>query len=349
VVDDDGERVLSVSLLQLRRDAGRRREREMRGSYRSRLDALGEDVDNRDPRKVGREDVKRTLRRWEHPNTKRHARTVFVSFFDWTMEEGLRETNPARQTRRPKKWPVSVYRLTRGEVVALMQSCRTQRERRVIYIGLLAGLRNQELRGLRRVHFERVGMVWVSPDIAKGGRERFVPVLAELEPLVFEILLSVGAADFVVAAQRSVGGRHQVLMREVPSKPSSPQSILRLVDVVARRAGIGAHIYPHLLRHAYGDHIARYAGARVAQATLGHASIDTTVSTYTGAPSLDELAVSLAGFRYDAAYAPQTPLRSRSRRRPDWNRSKRLCRASRRPANTAIPSVHGVFRPPEPA
>jgi site-specific recombinase XerD len=79
-------------------------------SYRSRLDALGEDVGNRDPRYVGREDIKRALRRWPHPNTQRHARTVFVSFFDWSMEEGLRKDNPARQTRRPKKRPVSVYR-----------------------------------------------------------------------------------------------------------------------------------------------------------------------------------------------------------------------------------------------
>jgi site-specific recombinase XerD len=184
----------------------------------------------------------------------------------------------------------------------------------VIFIGVLAGLRNQELRGLQRRHVERVGAIWVSCDVAKGGRERFVPVLAELEPIVEDVLRTVRSSDYVIGAQRSVGGRHQVLMREVPSKPSSPQSILRLVDVVARRAGIGAHIYRHLLRHAYGDHIARYAGARVAQATLGHASIDTTVSTYTGAPSLDELAISLAGFRYrDGRVEEQTfypPLRA---------------------------------------
>ncbi len=308
-----------------KRSAGQINSPRTEVSYRSRLDALGEDIGNRDPRTVGREDVKRTLRRWPHPNTQRHARTVFVSFFDWSMEEGIRKDNPARQTRRPKKRPVSVYRLTRGEVVALMAAAHTTRERRVIYIGLLAGLRNRELRGLMRVHFERAGMVWVSPDIAKGARERFVPVLAELEGIVEDILRIVGPHDYVIGAQRSVGGRHQVLMREVPSKPSSPQSLLRLVDVVARRAGIGAHIYPHLLRHAYGDHIARYAGARVAQATLGHASIDTTVSTYTGAPSLDELAVSLAGFRYDASYPPaehpKTPVKAPSGLEPEVDAS----------------------------
>jgi hypothetical protein len=31
----------------------------------------------------------------------------------------------------------------------------------------------------------------------------------------------------MIAAQRSVGGLHRMLMREVPSKASSPQSILR--------------------------------------------------------------------------------------------------------------------------
>lgn len=299
-------------------------------SYRSRLDALGVDCGNRDPRTIGREDVKTTLRRWDHPNTQRHARTVMVSFFDWAMEEGIRETNPARQTRRPKKRPSSVYRMTRGEVVALMQACGNERERRLIYIGLLAGLRNQELRGLQRRHFERPGAVWVSPDIAKGGRERFIPVLAELEPVVERILRDVGPTtrdgehwigEYVIPARRSVGGRYQTLYREVPSKPASPQTLLRLVSAVGRSAGIGAHIYPHLLRHAHGDHVARYAGAGVAQATLGHASIDTTVGTYTGAKTLDELTVSLAGFRFDASYPPpahhETPLKAPSGFEPE--------------------------------
>lgn len=149
-----------------KRSAGQINSPRTETSYRSRLDALGQDVANRDPRTIGREDVKRTLRRWEHPNTQRHARTVFVSFFDWAMEEGIRKDNPARQTRRPKKRPVSVYRLTRGECVALMDAAHSVRERRVIYIGLLAGLRNQELRGLQRRHFERAGMLRGLPSRA---------------------------------------------------------------------------------------------------------------------------------------------------------------------------------------
>jgi len=45
--------------------------------------------------------------------------------------------------------------------------------------------------------------------------------------------------------------------KEYPAKPSSPQAIWRAVSDVAERAGIAAHIHPHLLRHAFGDHAAK--------------------------------------------------------------------------------------------
>jgi integrase len=62
----------------------------------------------------------------------------------------------------------------------------------VSHLGVCAGIRNAELRGLQRRHFERAGWIHVSADIAKGGRERWVPVLPELEPIVAEILRTVG-------------------------------------------------------------------------------------------------------------------------------------------------------------
>ena len=72
------------------------------------------------PSYVGRDDVKRTLRRWTHPNTQRKNRAILVSFYDWAMEEGYRKDNPARQTRPPKSKPPKVYRLTRAEVAAFL-------------------------------------------------------------------------------------------------------------------------------------------------------------------------------------------------------------------------------------
>jgi integrase len=284
-------------------------------SYRARLYVHGEDIGNRDPRTAGRNDIKRTLERWPHPNTQRNAHAILISFYDWAMEEGVRKDNPARQVRKAKKRETSVYRLTRGEVVRIIDACETVRERRLIVIGFTAGARNQELRGLRGEHFQRDGFIWFSPDIAKGSRERWVPVLSEAAEVVAEIRENVGLDEYIVPARRPSNPPWNTRWREYPERPSSPQAIWRTVVDVAVRARIGTHIHPHLMRHAYGDHVAKYAGLRAAQALLGHASVDTTASTYVDKPGLDELSVSVHGFAYrdptvgyPPAEHPETPV-----------------------------------------
>jgi integrase/recombinase XerC len=273
-------------------------------SYRSRLNVLGAQVANRSPHTVGVGDIERTLATWPNPATSQHARSVYVSFCDWCQHKRLMKTNPARGTRPRRVKAPNVYRLSRSEVVALFAACEDRRETRAIRIGCLAGLRNAELCGLQLRHFKRPGAIWVSPDVAKGARQRFIPVLAELQEVVADIHATVGEDDYVIAGRRPLGGNAQTTWREVPTLPSSPHALRALVDRVARRAGIAAHIHPHLLRHAFGDHVARQAGLRAAQATLGHASSATTSGTYTGAPTLDELTAALAFFRYDEAPSP---------------------------------------------
>jgi len=118
------------------------------------------------------------------------------------MEEGWIKHNPARQTRRPKRRPTNVYRLTKAEVLAMLEAADSTRERRAIHLGILAGLRNAELRGLQGRHFQRDGFIWISADIAKGGRERWLPVLVELQPVVAEIQTSVAMDEYVLPAQR---------------------------------------------------------------------------------------------------------------------------------------------------
>lgn len=273
-------------------------------TYRSILDRHQDDVLNRDPHYIGREDVKRTLRRWSNPNTQRVARAILVSFYDWAMEEGHRKDNPARQTRRPKRRPTNVYRLTRAEAAAMLEtSLGDRRERWAIFLGICAGLRNAELRGLQGRHFRRPGFVWVDATIAKGGRERWVPVLGDLEPIVQEIAWALADDEYMLPAQRFRDAPYNRRRMDLRKRPSSSQALRTLVMDVARRAGIAAHVHPHLLRHAYGDHIARYAGMRNAQFLLGHATVATT-ETYVGRPSLDELAASVAGFAFRTPVLP---------------------------------------------
>jgi integrase/recombinase XerD len=281
------------------RTAGRLNSDRSEVAYRATLTRHAEDVGNRDPATTNREDVKRTLSRWAHPNSQRTCRAHLVSFYRWAMEEGYRKDNPAEQTRRPKRRPPNVYRLTGDEVALMLDACVGRRERRAIYIGIFAGLRNQELRGLQGRHFSRRGFVWVSPDIAKGGRERWVPVLPPLEPIIAEIREHLQHDDYVLSAQRwrDPGvNREQVSLSK---RPSSAQSLYYLVKRVASRAGITGRVHPHTLRHAFADQVARGTGdVRIAQWLLGHATLATT-EAYLGQPPLEDLVAAVAGMTFE--------------------------------------------------
>jgi integrase len=149
--------------------------------YRSTLFRHAEDVDNRDPAYTNREDLKRTLARWAHSNTRSKNRAILVSFYDWMVEEGKRPSNPARQTKRPRRKKADRHRLTQAETLRILEAVKPTRERRLIYLGVCAGLRRQELRGMQGKHFRREGWVWVSSDIGKGGKQRWIRVIADLE------------------------------------------------------------------------------------------------------------------------------------------------------------------------
>lgn len=269
--------------------------------YRSTLAAHAEDVSNRDPVYVGREDVKRTLRRWPNANTQGTNRSKLVSFYDWTMEEGLRKDNPARQTRRPRRRAATKYRLTESEAVAVLLAARGVRERRVIFLALCAGLRNAELRGLQGRHFARPGLVWVSGDIAKGGRERWVPIIPDLDAVVAEIRKDVGEMEYVLPAQRFRDPPFNTRRLDLRFRPSSSQALRLLVMRVVERAGIAAHVRPHDLRHAFAEHMARFTDTRIAQHLLGHANLGTT-DTYLGRPRLDDMVAAVK----DATYGVRT-------------------------------------------
>jgi integrase len=260
--------------------------------YRYCLDRHGEDVDNRDPCYVNRDDVKCTLRRWSNPNSQSKYRSVLVSFYDWLVEEGLRPHNPARQTPRARRRKPEVNRLTRDEAVAFLQAARGTRERRVVYLGTLAGARRQELLDLKGQNFARDGWIRI---VGKGARERWVPVLPELAPVVAEIRSDVAHDEFVLPAQRFRDPGVNRQRRDYRRRRSSEQALWRLVGRVGERAGIPWRVKPHTMRHAFADHVARLSGdVRVAQYLLGHATLGTT-EAYLREPTLDQLASAVEG------------------------------------------------------
>jgi len=286
------------------RNEGRMRPTTER-AYRAALHAHAGDVADLDPAETTREHVMRTLERWPHPNSRRKNRAILSSFYAWAMHEGLRHDNPALQTRPPKQIAPSVYRLTREEAVRIFDACETTRERRAIGLGLAAGLRNREIRALCGVHLSlRPGFVWVSREIAKGGVERWVPVLPDLADVAAEIAATVADGEYIIATRRCADPGRNRMFVEDPLRPTCDKALINMVVAVGERAGIRARVHPHLLRHAFGDYIARHAGLRVAQAMLGHKSVETTESTYVGQVPLDEIVAATVGLTFRSAPAP---------------------------------------------
>ncbi len=256
------------------------------------------------PLGASRDDIKRTLARWSNSNTRAREHAVLSSFYDWMLTEAYRNDNPARQVARSKRHPTEMIRFTRSEVEAMIAACETQRERWVIMLGVCTGARANELMAFQGRHFARPGFVWFSSDIAKGAKERWVPVLPELEPIVREIRAIVPSDRYVIETYKNSSRTPRPRTYRI-----GYASLSKIVRTVARRAGITTRVHPHLLRHAFGDHVAKHAGLRVAQALMGHASVQTTASVYVDRPDLDEVAASVRGLCYggDVAVAATLP------------------------------------------
>ena len=73
------------------------------------------------------------------------------------------------------------------------------------------------------------------------------------------------------------GADEPVFRSRKKSGALQPVAVLRIVKRAAARAGIGAPVSPHWLRHAHASHaLDRGAPIHLVQTTLGHASISTT-------------------------------------------------------------------------
>jgi integrase/recombinase XerC len=118
----------------------------------------------------------------------------------------------------------------------------------------------------------------------------------------------VAADEHVLPAQRWRDPGSCTSWIDLRKRPCSPQALYRLVARVGERAGISARVHPHLLRHAFGDHIARHAAIRNVQFLLGHAEVRTT-ETYVGKPTLDELARAIAALHSARSNQRSPPLR----------------------------------------
>lgn len=139
------------------------------------------------------------------------------------------------------------------------------RDRAMFELFYSSGLRLSELAGLDLDDVDlRTGEAQVT---GKGRKTRIVPVGKQ-------------ARDAIAAwlAQRLPLARNaKALFVSQRGGRLSPRSVQLRLNRWALQAGLGQHVHPHMLRHAFATHVLQSSGdLRAVQEMLGHASISTT-------------------------------------------------------------------------
>ncbi|HJX57980.1 MAG TPA: tyrosine recombinase XerC [Thiobacillus sp.] len=150
------------------------------------------------------------------------------------------------------------------------------RDRAMFELFYSSGLRLSELTGL---DLDDVNLQSGEAQVTgKGRKTRIVPVgrqaLAVLAVWLQQRQPLMSRGDGILGEAREHTAALFISQRGARLTPRSVQ--LRL-NRWALQAGLGQHIHPHMLRHAFATHVLQSSGdLRAVQEMLGHASISTT-------------------------------------------------------------------------
>lgn len=202
-------------------------------------------------------DVEEWLSQFPAPRTRHAYRSDLRVFYAWATARELLPSNPTTLVD-PVKVPRSLPRPLGPEVFgALVVGSR--RARRMVALGLFAGLRAAEIAGLDSSDVA----TWSQPPTitvrnGKGGKDRVVPMHRMLVDL----------------------------LRDLPAGPVFPNSAGRPIlpdsasRAVRRQLGlVGIDATCHQLRHTFGTEAARASGGNVVLVAylMGHSDTNTTM------------------------------------------------------------------------
>ncbi|MBW8372166.1 MAG: tyrosine recombinase XerC [Thiobacillus sp.] len=140
------------------------------------------------------------------------------------------------------------------------------RDRAMFELFYSSGLRLSELVGL---DLNDVNLQSGEAQVTgKGRKTRIVPVgKAALDAI----------AAWLPQRQPLVRGNTAALFISQRGSRLTPRSVQLRLNRWALQAGLGQHVHPHMLRHAFATHVLQSSGdLRAVQEMLGHASISTT-------------------------------------------------------------------------
>jgi integrase/recombinase XerC len=259
-----------------------------RGLSRSTIEAYGNDlllfaehlssenVDPAAPRSITSRQVHTFLRELHRRGMSRRTMARKLStlrgFFRFCQKRGLIEAHPMHGLSNPKQEAFHPQVLNVDNVLALLES-RLDRDPKGLRDMALAellygsGLRISEALQLDLQDFDPAeGIIRIK---GKGGKERLAPLTEAGVRRLKEYL-----------RQRQAFApkpKEMALFLGLRGKRLQRRQANRIIEGLARAAGLPQHISPHALRHSFATHLLE-AGAdlRTVQELLGHSRLSTT-------------------------------------------------------------------------
>jgi integrase/recombinase XerD len=194
-------------------------------------------------------------------------------FFRFLLGKGAVRRDPTETLSLPRIERYLPETLNEIQAERLIEAIDTRaplglRDRAMIELLYASGLRISELANARLEHFaaeERILRV-----VGKGNKTRLVPVGRK----ACEALAAYLSTERPNLVTRRTGNE---IFLSVRGTKMTTVRIWQIVKKHAKRSGLEANIYPHLLRHSFATHLlGNGADLRIIQEMLGHADISTT-------------------------------------------------------------------------
>lgn len=204
------------------------------------------------------------------------------AFYRHLVQRGLLEANPADLVASPKKDQYLPRVLKPAEAAGVLDAIPSGsplelRDRAMFEVAYGSGLRAEELVNLDLTDLE--------PDAeelrvtGKGSKIRVVPAGEPTWRAIHRYLDR--ARPKLAAAAGDARRAEPALFLSKSGRRLSTSDVRRRLKASTQRAGTGAGVTPHTLRHSFATHLLEGgADLRAIQELLGHASISTT-QTYT--------------------------------------------------------------------
>ncbi len=162
--------------------------------------------------------------------------------------------------KRPRTIPTV---LSPEEVVRLLEAALPGRDRTLLDVAYVCGLRLKELLGLQVRDIDSARMV-LHIRHGKGQKERVVPLSPQLLERLRDYWREYRPATWLFPGMRC-------------GEAITGGTVQRMCQRTAKRAGLTKRIHPHTLRHSFATHLLE-AGVDLlsVQALLGHSHFNTT-------------------------------------------------------------------------